>query len=160
MAIEFRFCHQFVEDEMELYQNALKVNEIQNRWFERYKHLNYGAIITFAGVVRDECGISGLSFDIHKPLLQSWFDKWQDKAKKQNAIVLMAHSIGDVFLHEASYMAGVCSPQRKVGLKLINEFVEDFKANAPIWKYDLKENERIWAKDRSQMLENAGILKG
>lgn len=144
---------------MELYQNALKVEEIQNRWFEKYKEKNYGAIITFVGVVRDEFGIDGLSFDIHKPLLQSWFNKWQDIANSQNAVVLMAHSIGDVLLHEASYMAGICSPQRKVGLRLIEEFVEDFKANAPIWKYDLKQNQRIWAKERSQKLKNAGILK-
>jgi molybdopterin synthase catalytic subunit len=61
-------------------------------------------------------------------------------------------------VHESSFIAGVCSPQRKVALKLINEFVEDFKANAPIWKYDLINNERIYALKRSQKLQNAGIL--
>ena len=40
----------------------------------------------------------------------------------------------------------------------INDFVEDFKANAPIWKYDLKNAQRIYAKDRSQAINGAGIL--
>ena len=48
--------------------------------------------------------------------------------------------------------------KRKVALSLINDFVEDFKANAPIWKYDLKNAQRIYAKDRSQAINGAGIL--
>ena len=81
-----------------------------------------------------------------------------EKAKKENAIVFMAHSIGDVKNHESSYIAGVCSPKRRVALELIDEFVEDFKKNAPIWKYDILNNQRIYAKDRSQKIDGAGIL--
>ena len=65
---------------------------------------------------------------------------------------------GEVPVHESSYVAGVVSPQRKVALRLINEFVEDFKANAPIWKYDVVGGERIYAKERSQAIKGAGIL--
>jgi len=43
-------------------------------------------------------------------------------------------------------------------LRLINEFVEDFKANAPIWKYDVIGGERIYAKERSQAIKGAGLL--
>ena len=70
----------------------------------------------------------------------------------------MAHSKGDVFLHEPSYVAAVFSPQRKVALKLIVEFVEDFKANAPIWKYDLLDGKRVYAKDRSSQIQGSGLL--
>jgi len=45
-----------------------------------------------------------------------------------------------------------------VALELIDEFVEDFKANAPIWKYDLKDNKRIYAKDRSTAISGSGLL--
>ena len=61
-------------------------------------------------------------------------------------------------MHTSSYVAGIVSPQRKVALRLINEFVEDFKANAPIWKYDVINGERIYAKERSQAINGAGIL--
>jgi len=142
----------------ELYNNGLPVCEITNRWYENYKMINYGAIITFVGVVRDEGGIDGLSFDIYEPILNSWFDAWQKKAKEKNAIVLIAHSKGDVLNHQTSYIAAVCSPKRRVALELIDEFVEDFKANAPIWKYDIIDGNRIYAQDRSTKIEGAGIL--
>jgi molybdopterin synthase catalytic subunit len=57
------------------------IEKIHNSWYEKYKNLNYGAFITFVGVVRDENGIDGLSFDIYEPILNSWFSSWQEKAK-------------------------------------------------------------------------------
>ena len=158
MVIEFAFYRQFVEAKMEIYDGNLDENEITSRWYSDNKLKNYGVIMSFVGVVRDEGGISGLSFDLYEPILKAWFDSWQKKAKAKNAMILMAHSRGDVAVHESSFIAGVCSPQRKVALKLINEFVEDFKANAPIWKYDLVSGERIYALERSQKLQNSGIL--
>ena len=143
---------------MQLYKNGLKTAEILASWYDENKLLNYGAIITFIGVVREENGCEGLSFDVYEPLLKTWFDKWRQKAKLQGAKVMMAHAIGDVANHETSYISAVCSSQRKVALALINEFVEDFKANAPIWKYDLKGGKRIYAKERSQAIKGAGLL--
>ena len=146
------------EEFLQLFDGSLPVEQITNSWYNKYKDSNFGAIITFVGVVRDENKIEGLSFDIYEPILNSWFDTWQEKANSKNAIVLMAHSRGNVFNHESSYIAAVCSPKRRVALELIDEFVEDFKAQAPIWKYDIINNERIYAKDRSTAITGAGIL--
>ena len=143
---------------LELYDGSLNVEEIINRWYDVHKDSNYGAIITFVGVVRDESGIEGLSFDIYEPILNSWFDAWQKKANEKNAIVLMAHSRGDVPNHTSSYIAAVCSPKRRVALEMIDEFVEDFKQSAPIWKYDLIGGKRVYAEDRSTKIKGAGIL--
>ncbi|OUT10804.1 molybdenum cofactor biosynthesis protein MoaE [Campylobacter concisus] len=143
---------------MQIYNGSLDVQSITNEWYERFKDKNCGALITFIGIVREEGGISALSFDIYEPILKKWLDAWQERAKKENAYVLFAHSKGDVAVHTSSYIAGVVSPQRKVALRLINEFVEDFKANAPIWKYDVINGERIYAKERSQAINGAGIL--
>ena len=146
------------KQDLQLHKGSLNIEKIHNSWYEKYKNLNYGAFITFVGIVRDENEIQGLSFDIYEPILKKWFASWQEKAKTKNAIVFLAHSLGDVKNHESSYIAGVCSPQRRVALELIDEFVEDFKKNAPIWKYDLIDNKRIYAKDRSQKIDGAGIL--
>ena len=143
---------------MQIYNGSLDVQSITNEWYERFKDKNCGALITFVGIVREEGGISALSFEIYEPILKKWLDAWQEQAKKENAYVLFAHSKGDVPVHTSSYVAGVVSPQRKVALRLINEFVEDFKANAPIWKYDVINGERIYAKERSQTINGAGIL--
>ena len=143
---------------MQIYNGSLDVRRITNEWYDAFKDKNCGALITFVGIVREEGGISALSFDIYEPILKKWLDAWQERAKKENAYVLFAHSKGDVAVHTSSYVAGVVSPQRKVALRLINEFVEDFKANAPIWKYDVINGERIYAKERSQAINGAGLL--
>jgi len=148
-----------LNNKLQLIKGDLPVEKITNAWYSEFKNSNYGAIITFVGVVRDEDNINGLSFDIYEPILNSWFNSWQEKAKEQNAIVLMAHSIGDVLNHQSSYIAAVCSPKRRVALELIDEFVEDFKASAPIWKYDIINNKRQYALDRSTKIKGAGILK-
>ncbi|RXJ65785.1 molybdenum cofactor biosynthesis protein MoaE [Halarcobacter ebronensis] len=145
-------------DKLILCDGALDVNKINASWFDEYKDSNFGAIITFNGVVRDENQIDGLSFDIYEPILKSWFDSWQKRANENNAIVLMAHSKGDVLNHQSSYIAAVCSPKRRVALEMIDEFVEDFKANAPIWKYDIIDGKRVYAADRSTPIKGSGIL--
>jgi len=144
---------------MELYKGSLDVKEISNRWYDEVSQLNFGAFVTFIGIIRDENSIEALSFDIYEPILKKWFDSWQSEAQKRGAIVKMAHAIGDVPLAQSSYIAAVASPKRKVALSLIEEFVEDFKANAPIWKYDVINKVRIYAKERSTPMEGAGVLR-
>ena len=144
---------------VELHNEPLHVEAILASWYTQMKDKNYGAFIPFVGIVRDEDGIEGLSFDIYEPILNNWFNAWQEKAKAQSAYLLMAHSRGDVLNHTSSYIAAVVSPKRKVALKMINDFVEDFKANAPIWKYDLVEGKRVYAKERSHVLSGSGLLK-
>lgn len=144
--------------ELSIYDGSLDVEQIFSTWHSEYRDKNYGAFITFVGIVRDENGIDGLSFDIYLPILNKWFAEWQERAKSSNAIVLMAHSKGDVLTHQSSYVAAVLSPKRRVALALIDEFVEDFKARAPIWKYDLINSKRVYADDRSTRLAGAGLL--
>ena len=143
---------------MELCQGPLDIKEIFGRWLDEESSSNYGAYIPFIGTIREEGGIEALSFDIYEPILQSWFDEWQRRAGKRGAIVKMAHSIGDVPVHASSYISAVFSPRRRVALELIDEFVEDFKANAPIWKYDIVNGERVYADDRSTPMSGAGLL--
>jgi molybdopterin synthase catalytic subunit len=143
---------------MELYQGPLNVKEIFGRWLDEEAESNYGAYIPFVGTIRAEHGIEALSFDIYEPILQKWFDEWEKRAAKRGAIVKMAHAIGDVPVHTSSYVSAVFSPKRRVALELIDEFVEDFKANAPIWKYDVVDGKRLYAEDRSTPMDGAGLL--
>jgi len=143
---------------VELYNGPLDVKEIFGRWLDEEAESNYGAYIPFVGTIRAEDGIEALSFDIYEPVLRNWFDAWQQRANERGAVVKMAHSIGDVPVHTSSYVSAVFSPKRRVALELIEEFVEDFKANAPIWKYDVKNGERIYAEERSTPMDGSGLL--
>jgi molybdopterin synthase catalytic subunit len=159
MEIKYHFYLRFVAVNMlELYNGSLHVEDILSRWYKQESTNNYGAFIPFVGVVRDEDGINGLSFDIYEPILKKWFDEWQEKAKAKGAILKMAHSRGDVLNHESSYISAVFSPKRRVALEMIDEFVEDFKASAPIWKYDLIDGKRVYAKERSTSMSGSGLL--
>ncbi|MCK9455242.1 MAG: molybdenum cofactor biosynthesis protein MoaE [Sulfurimonas sp.] len=142
-----------------LYDGPLDVATILKEWYEQELTSNCGAYSSFVGTVRSEDNIEGLSFDIYEPILNSWFDAWQKKAAAKGAIIKMAHSRGDVMLHESSYIAAVFSPKRRVALEFIDEFVEDFKASAPIWKYDLRGGKRVYALDRSTAIKGSGLLK-
>lgn len=145
---------------LELYEGPLDVPEILTRWYAQESTSNYGAYIPFVGTVREEDGIDGLSFDVYEPILKSWFDAWVQKVAPLGATLKMAHSRGDVLVHQSSYIAAVFSPKRRVALETIEQFVEDFKASAPIWKYDLMGGVRIYARDRSTPIVGAGILGG
>lgn len=142
----------------ELYNGALSVTQIHKAWFERYKSKNLGAMITFCGIVRDENGVEALYFEIYEKLLKAWFDKWCEKVAQDKVVLCFAHAKGEVKIHQSSYFVAVISKQRKLGLRLINEFVEDFKANAPIWKFDVKNGVKTYAFERSSKLKHAGIL--
>jgi molybdopterin synthase catalytic subunit len=143
---------------LSLYDQALDVPVILADWYNEEAQSNYGAYIPFVGTVRSEDGIDGLSFDIYEPILLSWFESWQTKAKAKGAVIKMAHSRGDVLVHESSYIAAVFSPKRRVALEFIDSFVEDFKASAPIWKYDLKNGKRVYALNRSTAIKGSGLL--
>ncbi|TLD96207.1 molybdenum cofactor biosynthesis protein MoaE [Helicobacter jaachi] len=143
---------------LELFKGALPTHRIYAKWEDYARERNAGALCIFTGIVRAEHNISALSFDIYEPLLQKWFDTWQERANKDNVELYMAHSIGDVLCGQSSYMCGILSPNRRGALGLYEEFIEDFKANAPIWKYDVINNHRIYAKERSKALSGSGIL--
>ncbi|CAA6811535.1 MAG: Molybdenum cofactor biosynthesis protein MoaE [uncultured Sulfurovum sp.] len=158
MEIEFPFYLLCVVDSLELYEGPLAIESIFSKWLHEEAESNYGAYIPFVGTIRAEDEIDALSFDIYEPVLQKWFDDWEEKAAKRGAKVKMAHAIGDVPVHASSYISAVFSPRRRVALELIDEFVEDFKANAPIWKYDVKDGKRVYAADRSTPMVGSGIL--
>ena len=141
-----------------LTQGALDTSALFSQWFEAHRGLNLGAFSSFCGIVRAEDGIEALSFDVYESLLKAWFENWCEQVKHEDARLCFAHSLGEVRVHQSSFLAGVFSPHRKLSLRLINDFVEDFKKNAPIWKYDVIKGERIFAKERSHKLAGAGLL--
>lgn len=148
----------------EIHKGALDVAKIYAKWYEALKDKNCGAFLSFCGIVREEESdekkgiVEALSFELYEPLLREWFKGWEENYKNEGVSFFFAHSLGEVKIHQSSYLAGVLSKNRKLGLKLLNDFVEDFKKNAPIWKYDVIKGAKIYAKKRSYKLKGAGIL--
>lgn len=144
---------------MELYNGNLNIDNIIKTWTDDNIKNNYGAFIYFIGIVRAENSINGLHFKIYKPILEKWFNKWKDYGLKHNINIKMAHSIGDVMINESSYISAVFSKHRKIALSTIDIFVEDFKKNAPIWKYEIiNKKEHIYNRKKSLSMDNSGLL--
>jgi molybdopterin synthase catalytic subunit len=141
-----------------IYDGPVEVPSLLAQWYDAERERNYGAMVTFVGTIRDEGGIEALSFDIYRPVLEGWFEGWQKKLAEQNALLAMAHSRGDVPVHQSSFACAIFSPKRRVALEMLDAFVEDFKANAPIWKYDVIDGRRLYAADRSTPMEGSGLL--
>ena len=143
---------------LHIYDGPVPVAELLARWYgERYDQ-NYGAMVNFVGTIREEDGIEALSFDIYRPVLERWFEQWRQKLAEKGALLMMAHSQGDVPVHASSFACAIFSPKRRVALEMLEAFVEDFKANAPIWKYDVKGGRRLYAADRSTPMDGSGLL--
>ncbi|WP_033602202.1 molybdopterin synthase catalytic subunit [Helicobacter pylori] len=143
---------------LKIIQGALDTDKLLKAYQEEACAKNFGAFCVFVGIVREEDYIQGLSFDIHEALLKAWFERWRHKAKDWGVTLKMAHSLGDVLIGQSSFLCVLMGKNRKNALELYEKFIEDFKRNAPIWKYDLVNNERIYAKERSHLLKGSGIL--
>ena len=129
-----------------------------SRWYGAERNGNYGAMVSFVGTVREEGDIEALSFDIYRPLLDKWFEGWRERLAEKGALLAMAHSEGDVPVHTSSFACAIFSPKRRLALEMLDAFVEDFKANAPIWKYDVIDGKRIYAAERSTPMAGSGLL--
>jgi molybdopterin synthase catalytic subunit len=141
-----------------IYNGPIDVDNLLSRWYNAEHNNNYGAMVSFVGTIREEGGIEALSFDIYRPILEQWFEGWKKRLEEKGAIIAMAHSEGDVPVHKSSFACAIFSPKRRVALEMLDEFVEDFKANAPIWKYDVIDGKRVYAKDRSTPMAGSGLL--
>ncbi|BDQ29487.1 molybdenum cofactor biosynthesis protein MoaE [Helicobacter ailurogastricus] len=144
---------------LEIVEGALDTGVIYSAWARLCVEKNLGALCVFSGFVRPEEGLEGLSFEVYMPLFEAWFHAWQQRAGAGGVFLCLAHSMGDVLVGQSSYMAGLMGAHRKKALELYNPFIEDFKRNAPIYKYDLKNGQRIYAKDRSHPLKGSGLLQ-
>lgn len=117
---------------------------------------NCGASLLFNGIVRNENKIEGLKFKIYEPLLIEWFKNWINKEKE--AILIFAHSKGVVKIGESSFISCVMSKHRKIAHKIFYMFVEDFKKNAPIWKFDIQNGKTIFNDKNSHKLPFSGLM--
>ncbi|GAA9033027.1 molybdenum cofactor biosynthesis protein MoaE [Helicobacter pylori] len=136
---------------LKIIQGALDTDKLLKAYQEEACTKNFGAFCVFVGIVREEDNIQGLSFDIHEALLKTWFEKWHHKAKDLGVVLKK-------MARQSSFLCVLMGKNRKNTLELYQDFIEDFKHNAPIWKYDLIHNKRIYAKERSHLLKGSGLL--
>lgn len=97
-----------------------------------------GAVVTFAGVVRDHDegrGVTALSYTAH-PDASSFLRAAAERiaAAHPEVAVAVTHRVGDLAVGDLALCAAVSSAHRAEAFAACAALVDDVKATVPIWK--------------------------
>lgn len=107
---------------------------------EYVRRAAFGAIVTFAGVVRelsdDGRKVSGLSYEAHEEMAVAEFARIADEARQRfgPCEIAVAHRVGDLRVGEPAVVVAVGSAHRGEAFDICEYVIDELKARAPIWK--------------------------
>jgi molybdopterin synthase catalytic subunit len=127
-----------VEDEIDvatLYETVLKDN--------------HGAVITFAGVVRDHSGskrTSYLEYEAYAEMAEGKMAEIAIEIKEMWAIedIAILHRVGRLEIGEISVLIVVASPHRAEAFAASQYAIDRLKEIVPIWKKEVGEDGEYW----------------
>lgn len=99
-----------------------------------------GAVITFAGVVRemsdDDRPVTGLSYEAHESMAAAEFEAIAREACDRfgPCEISVAHRTGDLQVGEVSVAVAVGAPHRGAAFDACEFTIDELKRRAPIWK--------------------------
>jgi molybdopterin synthase catalytic subunit len=102
-------------------------------------HPTAGAVVSFAGVVRDHDGGRGvvrLVYEAH-PSAEAVLAEVAQQIAKDPAVVALAvsHRIGDLRVGDVALAAAVATAHRAEAFALCARLVDEVKARLPVWKH-------------------------
>ena len=102
-------------------------------------HASAGAVVSFAGVVRDHDGgrsVTRLTYEGH-PDASAILRKVATVIADLDGVtsVAVSHRIGDLAIGDAALVAVVAGPHRAPVFAACARLVDDVKAHLPIWKH-------------------------
>ncbi|MBV9269617.1 MAG: molybdenum cofactor biosynthesis protein MoaE [Candidatus Eremiobacteraeota bacterium] len=101
---------------------------------------SYGAIVTFAGVVRDRSDddrdVTGLSYESYEPMAIAEIERIVEEARARfgDCDAAVEHRTGDLAIGEISVGIAVASPHRAQAFDVCEFIIDELKHRAPIWK--------------------------
>lgn len=120
-----------------------------------------GAIVTFAGLVRDSGDMSGVTglFLEHYPgmteqVIQGLIDQASRRWDVRQARVI--HRVGPLALSDQIVFVGICSAHRGDAFAACEYIMDALKTSAPFWKKEITGDSEHWVeqkasdRDRSQ----------
>jgi molybdopterin synthase catalytic subunit len=98
-----------------------------------------GAVVTFAGVVRDNFdgrATSHLTYESYGPMAVSVLRQIAQEAQATYAIgqVAVHHRVGQLEIGETAVLVVVAAPHRQAALEAVGYIMDRIKQIAPIWK--------------------------
>jgi molybdopterin synthase catalytic subunit len=101
-----------------------------------------GAVVTFAGVVRDHDGgrsVRGLSYSAHPTAEKVVAQVAEDVATRATGVraIAVSHRIGPLGIGDVALACAVAADHRKEAFAACAELVDEVKRLLPVWKHQL-----------------------
>jgi molybdopterin synthase catalytic subunit len=112
-----------------------------------------GAIVTFAGVVRNNFGgrtTARLEYEAYAPMAVKVLEQLAAEARAQwsTGAIAIHHRVGRLEIGEAAVLIVVAAPHRHEAFEATEQIMDRIKQVAPIWKKE------IWADGESEWVGN------
>jgi molybdopterin synthase catalytic subunit len=103
-------------------------------------HQAAGAVVGFAGVVRDHDGgrtVTGLEYSAHPSAQQTLADVAAEIAADCQGVraIAVSHRIGALEIGDAALVAAVAADHRGAAFETCERLVDAVKARLPVWKH-------------------------
>lgn len=98
-----------------------------------------GAVVTFAGVVRDHDGgrpVRGLEYSAHPSAAGIVAEVAADVAARSRGVraVAVSHRVGRLAIGDVALACAVAADHRREAFETCAELVEEIKSRLPVWK--------------------------
>ncbi len=104
------------------------------------EHDAAGAVVTFAGVVRDHDGgrpVSGLEYSAHPTATSVVAEVAADVAARTPGVraIAVSHRVGPLEIGDVALACAVAAEHRREAFTVCAELVDEVKARLPVWKH-------------------------
>ncbi|HET7665694.1 MAG TPA: molybdenum cofactor biosynthesis protein MoaE [Mycobacterium sp.] len=103
-------------------------------------HESAGAVVSFAGVVRDHDGgrtVRRLEYSAHPSAQQTMADVAAEIAADSHGVraIAVSHRVGTLHIGDAALVAAVAADHRGAAFETCARLVDTVKARLPVWKH-------------------------
>ena len=121
---------------VELTDQPIKLSEFE----ALVSHESAGAVVGFAGVVRDHDGgraVTRLEYSAHPSAQQTLADVAAEIAAECHGVraIAVSHRIGTLQIGDAALVAAVAADHRAAAFETCARLVDTVKARLPVWKH-------------------------
>jgi molybdopterin synthase catalytic subunit len=112
-----------------------------------------GAVVTFAGRVRDRSGdrsVTKLEYEAYPEMAEGIFAQIGDEAKSRFEIrdIVIHHRTGSLAVGEVSVAIAVSAEHRAAAFEACRYAIDRLKQIAPIWKKEYSPDGAVWVENR------------
>ncbi len=105
-------------------------------------HVAAGAVVTFAGVVRDHDGgraVRGLEYSAHPTAEKVVAEVAAEVAARATGVraIAVSHRVGPLGIGDVALACAVAADHRKEAFEACAELVDEVKRLLPVWKHQL-----------------------